>query len=182
MPLSFGLTQGEVLITTRVTSYRKLRLGSLEHLGWGQVDLPEQQMLTAACWLTLAESLVERLREEGWWVGDHVESRGPILGAPTGPGARARSLPLSVVRRSGAAGRSHDVHHIVPFREFGWHPGENNERPASQPTLQPADAMCHVPPTSRATGCCAKHSGGSRPSAGPPHSPAPDVRRGRRRY
>jgi len=122
----FSLARGEVLITSRVSSYRKMRLGSLEQLGWGQVDLPEQQMLTSACWLTLSESLVDRLREEGWWVGEYVESRGPSW-----PRQRdlARQRDEYRCRWCGAPerpGRTHDVHHIVPFREFGWRSGEND--------------------------------------------------------
>jgi DEAD/DEAH box helicase domain-containing protein len=141
----FGLAQGEVLITTRVSSYRKLRLGSLEHLGWGQVDLPEQQMLTAACWLTVSESLVERLRDEGWWVGEHVESRGPTWPRQRD---RARARDHYRCRWCGAPerpGRSHDVHHIVPFREFGWRSGENsNDEQANQlSNLLTLCASCH---------------------------------------
>ena len=122
---AMSLARGEVTLTSRVTGYRRLRLGSQEHLGWGEVNLPEQQMLTTACWMTVPEALVERLRAEGWWVGEHVESRGPSW-----PKQRdlARRRDGHRCRWCGAPerpGRQHEVHHIRPFREFKWIPGEN---------------------------------------------------------
>jgi len=122
----YDLAVGEVLLTTRTSGYRRLRLGTLEHLGWGDIDLPEQTLLTCACWMTLPEEVVARLRDEGWWVGDSVESRGPDW-----PRQRdlARKRDRYLCRWCGAPerpGRQHHVHHVVPFREFHWIPGEND--------------------------------------------------------
>jgi DEAD/DEAH box helicase domain-containing protein len=119
------LARGEVLLTSHVSGYRRWRMGSLEHLGWGEVNLPEQQMLTSACWLTIPEALVERLREEGWWVGERVESRGPSWSQQRD---LARRRDRYCCRWCGAPerpGHQHDVHHIVPFRDFKWVPGQN---------------------------------------------------------
>ena len=124
--LDITLSLGEVLLTRKATRYRKLRLGTLEHLGWGQIDLPEQQVLASGCWLVLQTDLIERLRQEGWWTGEQVESRGPNW-----PQQRdlARARDNSRCRQCGAverAGRQHDVHHVRPFREFNWSPGQND--------------------------------------------------------
>lgn len=122
---NLGLAYGEVLITSRVTGYRRLRLGSLEHLGWGQVELPEQQTHTSACWMTVAEHVVARLRDQGWWVGEHIESRGPSWPRQRD---RARRRDGYRCRWCGAperVGRQHHVHHLTPFREFKWMPGKN---------------------------------------------------------
>jgi DEAD/DEAH box helicase domain-containing protein len=120
-----SLALGEVLQTTRWTRYRKLRLSNLELLGWGPIDLPEQQLLAAACWLVLDDALVERLRQEGWWTGEQVQDRGPNW-----PQQRnlARQRDGHRCRWCGAgemAGARHHVHHVRPFREFAWRPGEN---------------------------------------------------------
>jgi len=127
------LACGEVTFTSRVTGYRRMRLGSAEHLGWGEVNLPEQQMLTTACWVMLPQKLVDQLLAEGWWMGEQVGSRGPNW-----PQQRdlARRRDHFRCRWCGAAERperQHDVHHLVPFREFGWIAGENeNYRQANQ--------------------------------------------------
>lgn len=120
-----GVAHGEVRITSRVTGYKRLRLGTMEHLGWGDVDLPEQQTVSGACWLTVSDDIVERLRKEGWWVGEHVESRGPNWPQQRD---RARQRDRYRCRRCGAQERprrQHHVHHVVPFRDFGWVPGQN---------------------------------------------------------
>ena len=130
---SYDLAVGEVLLTTRATGYRRLRLGSMEHLGWGDIDLPEQTLLTWACWLTIPEAVVERLRAAGLWTGEHVASRGPDW-----PRQRdlARQRDGYLCRWCGAPerpGRQHHVHHVTPFREFGWIAGENeNYRQANR--------------------------------------------------
>jgi DEAD/DEAH box helicase domain-containing protein len=120
------LARGEVVLTTRATSYRRLRLGTMEHLGWGKIDLPEQSMLTSACWLTVPEPVVSRLRDEGWWDERERGSRGPNWAAQS---ERARRRDGYRCRKCGARqrpGRKHDVHHITPFREFDWLPGVND--------------------------------------------------------
>ena len=130
---NFCITQGEATVTWHVSGYRRIRFGSGEHLGWGEVDLPEQQMLTSACWITLADGVVKRLRDEGWWVGDHVEDRGPGWQRQRD---RARQRDQYRCRWCGAPerpGRQHHVHHIVPFRDFAWVPAQNeNYRQANR--------------------------------------------------
>jgi len=122
---NMNLAHGEVMQTSRVSGYRRLRLGSQEHLGWGEVNLPEQQMLTTACWMTIPEELVARLREEGWWVGEHVGSRGPSWPAQRDKARRRDGYRCRWCGAPERPGRQHEVHHIRPFREFGWLPGEN---------------------------------------------------------
>ncbi|MGM0401028.1 MAG: DEAD/DEAH box helicase [Chloroflexota bacterium] len=119
------LARGEVMLTTRTTSYRRLRMGTMEHLGWGEIDLPEQSMLTSACWLTVPEEVVSRLRDEGWWEEREGGSRGPNWPIQS---EKARRRDGHRCRQCGAPqrpGRKHDVHHIRPFREFNWLPGKN---------------------------------------------------------
>lgn len=120
------LSLGEVTLTTRVTGYRKVRMGSQEHLGWGEVDLPEQQMLTSACWLVLADEAVATLRDEGWWQGEQVEDRGPSWPAQRERARRRDGCRCQWCGAEERPGLQHHVHHLVPFREAGWVPGEND--------------------------------------------------------
>jgi DEAD/DEAH box helicase domain-containing protein len=48
--LAVGL--GEVEVRAMATIYKKIRFHTHENIGWGQIHLPEQQMHTAAWWLT----------------------------------------------------------------------------------------------------------------------------------
>lgn len=116
--------RGEVEVTTRVTGYRRIRRYTHEVLGWGEVNLPEQRMGTVGAWLDLAAGLVERLHEEG----------GLRLRADYGPNwpaqrDAARARDGHRCRHCGAPereGRQHDVHHLTPFRAFGYVPGVND--------------------------------------------------------
>ncbi|HHX44865.1 MAG TPA: DEAD/DEAH box helicase [Chloroflexi bacterium] len=122
---TYDLAVGEVLLTTRATGYRRWRLGSLEHLGWGDIDLPEQTLLTWACWLTIPQAVVERLRAAGLWTGVHVASRGPNWARQRDLARRRDGYKCQWCGAPERPGRQHHVHHIVPFREFGWSPGAN---------------------------------------------------------
>lgn len=123
--LDSQLAWGEVLVTNRVTGYRRIKMGSLETLGWGNVDLPEQQVATTAFWLCLHETLIERLRDEGWWLGEQVVNRGPSWSVQRDQ-ARKRDGYRCVSCGAGERSDSqHHVHHIKPFRDYGYLPGQN---------------------------------------------------------
>ena len=142
---NLNLTTGEVTVTWRVTGYKRLRLGTMEHLGWGDLDLPEQQMLTQACWLTVPDAVVARLSAEGWWVGEAGDSRGPSWPEQRDLARHRDGYRCQACGAPERPGQQHHVHHLRPFREFGWIPGQNeNHRQANAlsnlVTLCPA---CH---------------------------------------
>ena len=108
---------GDVRVTTRATGYRILRRGNHELLGFGVIDLPEQVIETQACWLTLPETLIERLRSAGLWFSD-PNDYGPNW-AKQRNAARARDG----YRCQGCGlpepdGHTLDIHHRIPFRAF----------------------------------------------------------------
>ena len=49
--------RGEVLVSSIVTLFKKMKLDTQENLGWGPVTLPELEMHTTACWWILPEAL-----------------------------------------------------------------------------------------------------------------------------
>lgn len=136
-------SHGQVLISTLVTGYRQVKLYTHEVLGWGEVTLPEQVMQTAAYWLGVSQDSARKLDEEGILLL-------PNDYGPTWDKARdaARARDGYACRSCGAPereGRQHDVHHLRPFREFGYARGANeNDRLANAlenlVTLCPA---CH---------------------------------------
>lgn len=121
----YDLWHGPVALTSRITGYRRVRLNTLETVGWGEVDLPEQVLETDAVWLTLSDELVAELAAGPGWVGERVFSRGPNWAAQ-------RELALArdgrACRQCGAVeqpGRPLQVHHVRPYSAFG-EPGRDS--------------------------------------------------------
>ena len=59
--------QGEVLVAEKVVGFKKIKHGSLENVGSGEVDLPQQEKQTTSVWLTVPPPTLERVspsREE----------------------------------------------------------------------------------------------------------------------
>ena len=115
---------GEVLVTTRASGYRKIKRYTHETVAWAPIDLPEQELRTIGCWMALSEELTRQLQDAG--VLMIPVERGPDWAAQR-DAARARDG--HACRECGAperGGRQHDVHHITPFRAFGYVPGVND--------------------------------------------------------
>ena len=55
---------GEVLVSSIVTLFKKMKLDTQENLGWGPVTLPELEMQTTACWWTLPDSIADKYTRE----------------------------------------------------------------------------------------------------------------------
>jgi len=51
---------GEVQVVRRVTGYKKIKFGTLENLGFGEVNLPDAEMHTTAFWLTVPDKVLAR--------------------------------------------------------------------------------------------------------------------------
>jgi len=59
--------QGEVLVAEKVVGFKKIKMGTLENVGSGEVDLPQQEKQTTSAWLTVPPDTlarVSRSREE----------------------------------------------------------------------------------------------------------------------
>ncbi|HUX75241.1 MAG TPA: DEAD/DEAH box helicase [Anaerolineae bacterium] len=115
---------GELLVTTRATGYRKIKRYTHEVLAWALIDLPEQELRTIGYWVALSGELTVRLQEAGVLPP-------PADYGPNWPAQRdvARARDGYRCRHCGAPereGRQHDVHHITPFRAFGYVPGVND--------------------------------------------------------
>lgn len=50
---------GEVLVTSMVTLFKKMKFDTHENLGFGPVDLPELEMTTSACWWTVPPAIID---------------------------------------------------------------------------------------------------------------------------
>jgi DEAD/DEAH box helicase domain-containing protein len=119
---------GTVRILSRPTSFKKVRLYTHEVLGWGDIDaerIPQQEMETTAYWFNVLPQTTALLEQEGL-LNMARDDRGPNWEQQR---SRARKRDGHRCRHCGAperADRGHDVHHVVPFRTFGYRRGEND--------------------------------------------------------
>ena len=114
---------GELLVTTQASGYRKIKRYTHETLAWAPIDLPDQEMRTIGYWLSISEAMTEELEEAG-------VLQVPIDYGPNWAEQRdaVRERDEYRCRQCGAperANRHHDVHHVTPFRAFGYVPGVN---------------------------------------------------------
>ena len=59
--------QGEVLVAEKVVGFKKIKMATLENVGSGEVELPQQEMQTTSAWLTVPPETLARVspsREE----------------------------------------------------------------------------------------------------------------------
>ena len=115
---------GDVLVTARATGYRKIKRYTHEVLSWAPINLPEQELRTVGYWLALSEEMTVALQKAGVLPP-------PVDYGPNWPTQRdnARARDGYRCRRCGAPeqeGRHHHVHHITPFRAFGYVQGVND--------------------------------------------------------
>ncbi len=115
---------GEIEVTARATRYRQVQFNTHRTLGWGEIDLPAQTLLTAGYWFSVPADAVKELARAG-------VLRLPNDYGPSWPkqrdAARARDgYRCAVCGAPERPGRQHDVHHKKPFRQFGYARGEND--------------------------------------------------------
>jgi DEAD/DEAH box helicase domain-containing protein len=107
---------GELKVTSKVVGYRKVRWYTNENLGEGLLELPPTELVTTGYWITLEEKIISPLREQGLWNGDSNNY-----------GSDWDKIRLLVRKHDSytcqvcgkiEAGKSHHVHHKIPFRMF----------------------------------------------------------------
>jgi DEAD/DEAH box helicase domain-containing protein len=53
--------QGEVLVAEKVVGFKKIKMGTLENVGAGEVELPQQEMQTTSVWLSVDPALLKSI-------------------------------------------------------------------------------------------------------------------------
>lgn len=122
---------GRLLVTSQVTGYRVIKRYTHETLGYGRVDLPPQTFETTGMWFYLTPDLTARLEAANILL--RPNDYGPNW-AKVRDAARARDgYRCTQCGAPERDDRQHDVHHIQPFRDFGYVPGLNeNYREANR--------------------------------------------------
>ncbi len=107
---------GEILVTTQLVGYRKVRWYTHENLGNGTLEMPPSELLTTGYWLSLSPETVDRLAGQGLW-SNAANNYGPNWAAQRDL-ARQRDEYRCRICGAPENGRSHHVHHLTPFRSF----------------------------------------------------------------
>lgn len=67
---------GDVLVRSQVVGFKKIKFFTMENIGDGKLELPENEMRTTAYWITLRRPLVESL---AWSVSDRQDGMFGLL-------------------------------------------------------------------------------------------------------
>jgi DEAD/DEAH box helicase domain-containing protein len=134
---------GEVQVVTQASGYRKIKRYSHETLGFGEIDLPPVELDTDGYWLVFGETLAQRLVAAGLLLP-------PNDYGPNWQEQRQKALARDNhrCRTCGATaqpGQGLHVHHLRPFREYGYVSGRNRnyERANRLDNLLTLCASCH---------------------------------------
>ena len=127
---------GDIQVHSEVIGYRKIRWHTHETIGMEPLELPPSDLVTTGYWSIIAEDAVEALQADGLW-----------LNQPNNYGPGWARLRDRIRARDGyrcqacgilESGKSHDVHHKIPFRLFA--STEQANHPNNLITLCP---VCH---------------------------------------
>lgn len=114
---------GDLRVISQLIGFRKIRWFTHESLGVGEITLHPIELTTTGYWLAVMDTTIEFLRTQMKWRGD-----------PNDYGPNWTNLREEIRRRDGyqcqvcgltETNRSHDVHHITPFRFFQSHQEAN---------------------------------------------------------
>ncbi|MCP4291801.1 MAG: DEAD/DEAH box helicase [bacterium] len=80
LPFTYGdLAVGEVGLVSKVTVFKKIKLGTHENVGSGRVHLPEMEMHTVSFWWELPEEVTEEMSADGLDLGDGLKGLAHLL-------------------------------------------------------------------------------------------------------
>jgi len=114
---------GDILVTSKVIGFRKIKLNSHEQIGTGEVTLPPTEFMTQGYWFTLNDESINEIRESDLWRND-----------PINYGPKWKNIRVQVRQRDDyrcqvcgirETDREHDIHHKIPFRTFSSHAQAN---------------------------------------------------------
>jgi DEAD/DEAH box helicase domain-containing protein len=71
--------QGEVLVAEKVVGFKKIKMGTLENVGAGEVELPQQEMQTTSMWLAPAPALLAEISPRRDELLDGLRALGHLL-------------------------------------------------------------------------------------------------------
>jgi DEAD/DEAH box helicase domain-containing protein len=71
--------RGEVLVAEKVVGFKKIKMGTLENVGSGEVELPQQEMQTTSVWLRPAPAMLAEISASRDELLDGLRALGHLL-------------------------------------------------------------------------------------------------------
>ena len=107
---------GDLNITSRVSGYKKIHWNDYQVLGLETLDLPPTDLETAGFWISLEESLTDKLARSGVWNSGRLEY-GPDWSDRREAVVTRDQSTCQVCAQSMSSSQLH-VHHLEPLRSF----------------------------------------------------------------
>lgn len=107
---------GDVLVTTQVVGFKKIRWYTNEPLGMEPLTLPPHELATTGYWIAITPETIQALEAQNLW-NSSPNNYGPTW-TKLREQARMRDGYRCQMCGLPETSRSHDVHHKVPFRAF----------------------------------------------------------------
>jgi DEAD/DEAH box helicase domain-containing protein len=115
---------GDLAITSQVTGYRRVRHYTHETLGSYPLDYPPQTLESSGYWFEISPAAQERLMLANQW-HDSPNDYGPNWAEQRQKVRMRDSFRCTECGVPEPANSQHDVHHLRPFRTFGYARGIN---------------------------------------------------------
>ncbi len=122
------VAHGDLSVSSQVVGFRRIKRFTHENLGVFPLDYAPQILETSGYWFCLSPEIQQQLAAQGAWF-DSLNDYGPNWQAQrrqvrARDGYRCTQCGAPEQQPSGRT-RQHDVHHLIPFRTFGYVPGFN---------------------------------------------------------
>jgi DEAD/DEAH box helicase domain-containing protein len=115
---------GDVEVTAQVIGYRRVMRHTHTTLGVQPLEFPPQTLATSAWWLALQPAAQAALERAGLW-HDSINDYGPNWDETRRAVRQRDHYRCTQCGAPEPRGQEHDVHHLTPFRAFGYVPGVN---------------------------------------------------------
>ncbi|MCX6050116.1 MAG: DUF1998 domain-containing protein, partial [Chloroflexi bacterium] len=124
LALGARVTHGDLQVSSQVIGFRRIKRFTHENLGVLPLAYPPQTIETSGYWFQILPETQTQLEHAGQWY-DSPNDYGPNWQEQRN---RVRARDHYRCKRCGApepSARQHDVHHLIPFRTFGYVRGLN---------------------------------------------------------
>ncbi len=118
------VAHGELLVSSQVVGFRRIKRFTHETVGVQPLEYVPQELDTSGYWFSITPAAQRLLAQAGQW-HDSINDYGPNWQEVR---AKVRARDHYRCSQCGApesAMRQHDVHHLMPFRTFGYVAGVN---------------------------------------------------------
>ena len=115
---------GELRVTQTVNGYRRVKRFTHETLGLFPLAYPPQIVETSGYWCSILPETQAKLEELGEW-RDSLNDYGPNWAEQRQHVRTRDNFRCTQCGLPESPNRQHDVHHLTPFRTFGYVPGLN---------------------------------------------------------